>query len=65
MDKLAVASEDSESLGPSLVALVRGDLLNLGCTPGFRAALGSTVTSVTMTMMSEAELPFKDTSPVT
>lgn len=43
MDKLA-ASEDSESLGPSSVALVQGDLLNLGHTPVFRDALGSTVT---------------------
>lgn len=40
MDKHVVTSEDSESLGTSLVALVRGNLLNVGRTLVFWDALG-------------------------
>lgn len=40
MDELVVALEDLESLGPFLMALVRGDLLNLGYTLLFHDALG-------------------------
>lgn len=64
MEKHVVTSEDSESLGTSLVALVRGNLLNVGHTLVFWDVWDPTVLCVTMTMMSKAELSFKVTPPV-